>query len=278
MRLAGFFFTALITGTSPAQDAQQASRPGWPCVAGRAVDPHYLELSESTGGQIFMFQKGDLARAGPAVSASFTHPATILRAVGNLNGERDFDFPVDSSVESLLVVASVQCRNRILVSRPSGEELTDRNSALSVDLSAGKILRVDGPEPGKWRIRLTGTGLFVLSAHAKTGIALTKVGFSAEGASAGGEASVTWRRDPTPGAAQALDLRLSGQVSRLGVQLVDATGGRISALEPPEPIAEGVYRTKVASRAEHYRVLVTGVDGSAWPFQRMYPVLFRARQ
>src|SRR5690349_17394216 len=122
----------IAAGILRAQDGQQGSRPGWPCVAGRAVDPAYVDLGESTGGQLFLFRKSEAAQAGLVMSASYTHPATVLRAVGHLSGSRDFDFPVDSTMESMLVLASLQCRNAIRVTRPNGGELTDRNSAQSV--------------------------------------------------------------------------------------------------------------------------------------------------
>src|ERR1041385_1196419 len=125
----------LLTGVLFAQDPQQqGSRPGWPCVPGRAADPAYLETSESTGGQLFLFQKGEVEHASVVMSASFTHPSTVLRAFGHLSGTRYFDFPVDSTIESLLILASVQCRNAIAVSRPNGAEMTASNSAQSADL------------------------------------------------------------------------------------------------------------------------------------------------
>lgn len=263
MRSPGVLTILLVAGLLRAQDGQQGSRPGWPCVAGRAVDPAYLDLSESTGGQLFLFQKGEAAQATPVMAASYTHPATVLRVVGHLNGTRDLEFPVDSTIESLLVLASLQCRNQIQVFRPAGSEMTDRNSALSVDLAAGKILRVDRPEAGKWRVRLAGTGLFVLSVHAKSEIALAAVEFTEE---------------QEPLSRRALNFRVSGPVARLGVQLVDASGGRLSDPQAPESTADRGYRTTVASPAERYRILVTGEDAAAWPFQRMWPVLFRANQ
>src|ERR1700690_1977978 len=96
----------VVAGLLRAQDGQEASRPGWPCVAGRAVDPGYLDASDSTGGQLFLFQKNEGAQASLVVNASHTHAATILRAVGNLSGTRDFEFPVDSGIESLLLLVS----------------------------------------------------------------------------------------------------------------------------------------------------------------------------
>jgi hypothetical protein len=268
----------VLSGFLQAQDGQHTSRPNWPCVAGRAVDPTYLEVSESTGGQLFWAQKGEFERTAPVLSASFTHPATILRAVGHLSGSRDLEFPVESGVESLLLLVSVQCRNAILVTRPSGSEVTDRNSALSTDLAAGRILRVDQPDAGKWRVRLTGSGLFVLSVLAKSNLALTDIAFFAKRPAAEGEERGPRLVAPLFGVAQDLEIRLAGQISHLGVELVDASCNRLSSLDAPEVIGEGRYRTSVESKAERFRVLVSGEDSSAWPFQRMYPVLFRAQR
>jgi hypothetical protein len=38
-----------------------------------------------------------------------------------------------------------------------------------------RILRVEAPEPGRWNVRLTGTGLYVLSVLAKTPITFGNV-------------------------------------------------------------------------------------------------------
>ncbi len=267
----------LVAGLS-AQDGQRTSRPGWPCVPGRAVDPNYLDLSESTGGLLFLFQKGEAAQSAPVMSAPYTHPTTLLRLVSNVNGSRDAGFPVDPSVESLLLLASVQCRNAVLVFRPSGSELTASNAALSIDLAAGRILRVDRPEAGEWRVRIAGTGLFVLSVLAKTDLRLTAVTFSSNRPLNAAEENSPPSRVPAFGVTQTLNFELPGPVAHLSARLVDASGGPISNLEPPERISAGVYRTSLSTPAERYRLLVSGEDSSAWPFQRMYPVLFRAQQ
>jgi hypothetical protein len=255
-------------GLGFAQDGQHGSKPGWPCTAGRAVDPSYLKVSESTGGQLFLFQKNEAAQSGVIMSASYTHPATVLRAVGHLSGTRDFDFPVDSSIESILVLVSLQCRNAIQITRPGGSELTQANSALSVDLQAGRILRVDQPESGQWRLRIAGTGLFVLSVLAKTNTGIGHVAFSDE------NRALT---APLLGVPQNLAVRLSGQVSQVKLQLVGAGSGRITDLGEAEPDSHGAYRTTVVPSVERFRVLITGTDSGAWPFQRIHPVLFRAR-
>jgi hypothetical protein len=250
--LRAVLWIVLIAGPLHAQQDQQASSPGWPCVAGRAIDPSYLNISESTGGQLFLFQKNEVAQAGDVMSASYTHPATVLRLVGNLNGATDLEFPVDRSIRSLLVLASVQCRKQIQVLRPSGSELNAGNSPKSVDLAAGRILRVDEPEAGKWKVRLNGTGLFVLSVLASSDIRLTSATVSETG----------------------IQFHVTGEASHVAVRLVDAAGGRLSDPVTPELAAEGVYRNRIELQSGRFRILVTGDDADAWPFQRMYPVLF----
>jgi hypothetical protein len=260
----------LLCGSIWAQDGQQAGRPGWPCVAGRAVDPAYLETSESTGGQLFLFQKNEIAHASLFMSASFTHPATVLRAVGNLAGTRDYEFPVDSTMESFLVMASLQCRNSIRVLRPNGAELTAANSAQSVDLQAGRILRIDFPEPGKWKVRLTGAGLFVLSVAAKTNIRLTNVSFFAV---SGDRPRLV---HPLFGVRQSLEAHLTGDVSAVQVQVIGPSGDVMAGGDVTEAPAKGDYGREITPASERFRIAVSGTDAAGWPFQRTDPVLFRA--
>ena len=264
-------------GILHAQEGQNDTKQGWPCVAGRAVDPAYLNLSESTGGQLFLLQKSEVAQSAHVMSASYTHPATVLRAVGNLNGTRDFEIPVDPTMESIVLLVSIQCRKDILVYRPGGPEVTDRNSALSVDLQAGRILRIDQPEPGPWRVRLAGQGLFVLSLLTKSNTALTGVAFSAPRGTVNVEEPAPRTITPLFRVRQDVEVRLTGQVSELRLQLVDATGERVSDIVPLERTGEGVYLGSVVPQAQRFRLLVTGVGPSAWPFERMHPVLFQAQ-
>ena len=277
MRKAFALSIVALAGLLHAQDGQRGGKPGWPCVPGRPVDPAFLDAAESTGGQLFLFQKNEAARSALVMNASHTHPATVLRAVGNLNGARDFEFPVDPGITSLLLLASLQCRSAVVVYRPGGQELTVRNSAMSVDLAAGRILRIDRPEPGPWRVHLAGTGLFVLSVLAKTDTALAGVSFTANRGAANAEEPAPRLKSPLFRARQDVEVRLTGQVADLKLQLVAATGDRASEIMPLERIAEGLYLASVTPQVQRFRILITGFAPSPWPFQRMSPVLFQAQ-
>jgi hypothetical protein len=259
-----------------AQDGQSGANANWPCVPGRAVDSAYLNISESTGGQLFLFQKNEVAHASVVMNAGYTHPATVLRSIGNLNGTRDMEFAIESGVESLLLLASLQCRNSILLYRPDGSELTERYSAQNIDLQAGRIMRIDHPEPGPWRVHLAGRGLFVLSVLAKADNTLDAVSFSSTRDASNGDERAIRIKNPLLGVQQNLEIRVTGQVSDLKLQLVNATGDRLSETVPLDPAGDGLYVARLTPQTERFRVLVTGTDRNAWPFQRMFPVLFKA--
>jgi len=167
-----WIIAALLASSMQAQDGQHEQRPGWPCVAGRAVDPSYLELSESTGGQLFLFQQGEMEHSSAVMMAPTSHPVTLYRAIGQLSGEKTFVFPVDSTVESMLVMASVQCRQSVAVFDPSGPEVPAAKATRNIDLQSGRIVQIDKPSFGQWKLRVAGNGLYVFSVMVKSKITM----------------------------------------------------------------------------------------------------------
>jgi hypothetical protein len=242
-----------------AQNGLQESRPGWPCVSGRAVDPAYIETSESTGGQVFLFQKDEIAQSTPALMASTTHPATILRGIGNVAGQREFQFNVDSTVESMLVLASLQCRKEVNVFRPNGQEMTSYNSSQATDLKAGKILRVDLPEPGAWKLRISGQGVFVFSVMAKTSVRMPALRLP--------DSRLLVRQD--------VEVHLSTEISDVKTQLMTAEGDAAVEAQPAEALGNGAYRLAITPLMERFRVRLLATDANGRALERISPVLFR---
>ncbi|HLK48209.1 MAG TPA: hypothetical protein VKT49_08745 [Bryobacteraceae bacterium] len=254
-------------GCMQGQNGQQGPRPEWPCVAGRAVDPAFLETSESTGGQVFLFQKSEAAQTTVFLTADHTHPATIVRAVGSLSGAGEYEFPVDSTVSSLLITASVQCRKSIGVFRPSGTEMMAANSTRSVDLQASRAVIVDNPEPGKWKVRLEGTGVFVLAVRAQSPLRLGEINFLNEN---GGAA------EPRLGAAQTAMAYVGGTINRARFDVLGPSGQLLGTSEGAQS-ASSAYRFAITPGAERFRIRIAGTDGAGWPVERTAPILFRAR-
>ena len=251
--MTGRFLIMLVTVAAAAQEQQNSPRPGWPCVPGRAVDPSYVELAESTGGQLFLFQKGEVQHSAGVMMAPTTHPATVLRSVGQIAGTRVLEFAVESGVQSLLVLASMQCRAEIAVLRPGGAEVTASNAAENLDLKTGRIIRVDLPEPGIWKVKLRGEGLYVTSVRAKAPIALSEAAVKSSTA----------------------EVSVDGDVSSLRVDLLDAAGELLVRGDGTGRTDAGTYRVELRHVPDRYRILVTGRDALGQPFQRVDPRLLR---
>jgi len=252
MRL--LFVWLLALSPLPAQQGQEGARPGWPCVSGRAVDPSYLEISESSGGQVFLFQKGEMRHAGAVMSAPFTHPWTLFRAVGEVNGDRIFEFPVDSGVESMLVMASIQCRKEVALLEPGGSEVAPARASANIDLRGGRIVRVDQPSFGAWKLRVSGQGLFVFSVTVKSNTSIGSVRFASEGE---------------------MEVRSAGFSGKVRFFALDALGRQMAELPARYDEETRSYRLRhEAQRGQRYRVAMTARDELGWPVLRVYPNLW----
>jgi hypothetical protein len=250
------FLLVLLLAMLPlsGQQGQGPGRPGWPCVSGRAVDPSYLEVTESSGGQVFLFQKGEMQHAAAVMSAPFTHPQTLFRAVGEVNGDRIFEFPVDSGVESMLVMASIQCRKEVALLDPGGSEVVPARASANIDLRSGRIVRVDQPSFGTWKLRVSGQGLFVFSVTVKSKSSIGSVRFGTEGEIEVGTAG------------------FSGEVRFFAL---DALGQQVAELPARYEEETRLYRLRYeAPQGQRYRVAMTGRDDLGWPVLRVYANLW----
>jgi hypothetical protein len=159
-------------------------------------------------------------------------------------------------------MVSLQCRNSIQVFAPKGMEMTAANSTEFTDLKTGQIVRIDNPEPGRWRVRVNGTGLFILSAMARSEIRLSEVKFAAGGAAPS--------RQPRLGVKQNIEAEVDGELTDVQFQLAGAAGETLAEAATED----GVVR--VTPNAERFRVVMTARDEAGWPVRRVHPVLFRA--
>jgi hypothetical protein len=244
-----FLFAAALS--SPAQQQQQPNyQPGWPCTGKeRAFDPAYLRTAEATGGQLFLLDRSEASAFSVIGIAEPKHSATVGRSVGNLENYLDVRVPIDPSIESLYISATVQCLQRVILWDPQiVEVLPQQVGGEDHVFRALRISIIPKPTPGVWTIRLLGKGAYSLVVEAKT----TRR-FSADfdgqtvTASTNSDAPhfrlVTEAGDPL----QSLTLEAAGV-------------GRYSAVIPPP--------------GQRFRLLMEGVDPQGYPFQRVEPRLY----
>ena len=154
------------------QEQQPRYQAGWPCTGKeRAFDPTYSKIAEATGGHLFLFDKSEVAGTSVLAIGDMRHKETIVRQSGKLESYVDIPIPVDASVDSLFVVASLQCMQTILLYDPQRSSVTGDADA-DHWFRAGRIATVAKPVAGEWLLRLAGTGAYsvAVQAHATQGL------------------------------------------------------------------------------------------------------------
>jgi hypothetical protein len=267
----------LLPALAQVDEQSRRTPPSWPCVAGRAVDPTYVNIAEATGGQVFLFDPSEVAKSAALIIARQGHEETLFRAMGQLDGGvRDFVFPVDSSVESMVISVSIQCRQSVGVYRPNGAELSSYGAGVEDhEFRAGRILKLPFPDPGEWRIRVAGRGIFFAVANAKSDISLDRVEFVELGGRPGHEGYFPTKKPPRLGVAQMLEVSMSGPATGVNFRVVSSGGDTLQrfALERSSEALDflGAFVPAFSS----FRIVAEGFDEKGLPFQRFYGALFQ---
>lgn len=226
----------------------------FPCVPRFRADPSYIHTSEASGGQIFLLDRTEIANPAIARAYSGANSETILRVSGNLGaGFQEFTTPVDSGVQSLQFTIFAECVKSITVTAPSGAE------APGVKLSSGRIVILDAPEHGVWRVRLSGTGYFTAVAEGRGGIGFPPLRL----------------QPPRAGVEQPIIAHLSGPVATAEFRVVARNGATLQVI--PTTVAETDFRGAFTPPSEPFRIAVEGKDTHGLAFRRVYAPLMEAK-
>lgn len=254
MRLVLVAMSALAAwGQGTQGGAQQPQyRPGWPCTGKeRAFDPTYSKIAEATGGHLFLFDKSEVSGMSVLAIGDMKHKDTIVRASGKLESYVDIPIPVDASIDSLFVVASLQCMQTIQLYDPQRSSVIGDSDA-DHWFRAGRITTIAKPAAGEWLLRLAGTGAYsvAVEAHAYQGLHGVEVH------------GIT------------LSLRVVPEIASPQFRLVGPAGEAIQTLMlEPDPDSRGRFSGKFQPEAKQFRVLVENGAG----FQRVDARLFEAK-
>ena len=266
---------ALVLGASLLLNAQQDQQPkyqtGWPCSG--KVDPSFVRTSEATGGKVLLFTPNEITGAAADMSASRAHRETIFRAGGQLDdGVHEFDIPLDSTIASAYLFMALQCQQFAAVLQPAGDELrTDAPGVDSHAFAAVRLVTIKAPSPGTWKVRMAGRGFFSVIVTARTDLALTGVSLAQNGAPVKGLTPL--------GKPVRLEAAISGEPRQVGFLFISMRGATLRTLElkpEQEEATRRTYAAEVTLPGTEFRVMLSGIDGNGFPFQRVTPHLFVA--
>ncbi len=264
-----------IFNTRPlaSQDGQQQSRPFTPGTCGR-VDPTYIRTAEVTGGQPMFLQPSEMAAAGHLMRSSVSSSSdALLYATAHLGGQkRSYSIPVDTTVKSVTFTLSFDAPGtKMTLMRPSGSNVVSGGRVEISEWTCGRIVTVDSPDKGEWRIELTGTGRFWLRVEVNSELYLLTTGFMYLGGRPGHEGYFRIPGQPLLGGPQLLRVTVSGALQSAGFRFVSAAGETIQAIHMEEGNSSGdnhEYMGTVSLPSQPFRVAVSGRDGNGLPFER----------
>ena len=271
MRPGACFLLVLVSTASASAQAtrgQTSRRFTGPCAS---ADPVYAKIANATGGQQYLLRGSEIEKSGAVMESKLLHTANILFASGVLRkGEpRDFQIPVDSTVESVSFSVTVDCKESIAVWRPSGDAVTPGGSAgfNDTEMVAGRVLTVKRPETGSWRVRVSGTGGYSVSVLAKSDLDLLGLDFVRVGGRPGHEGLFPIKGQPTS-PDQMARARLSGPFQTATFKLLSESGDAIQALALTTTDREE-FTGNLRLPDQPFRVAVEGTDDRGLPYQRV---------
>ena len=155
-----FVVCALISATLSAAD--------WPCVSRKSPDRSFVEVSEVSGGQVILATPEEIEKTTFLHIQRPSHSETVFRSTGTLfNETREFRFPVDSAIESLLVSVMLACKGEIAILTGEGTE-PPAETVEGAELKGARIARILRPQPGEWALRLRGNLFYSIVVEAKS--------------------------------------------------------------------------------------------------------------
>jgi hypothetical protein len=238
----------------------------WPCVDAARVDPSYIATADATGGQVYFLHPSEAGRTAPLMLWSMQHEELIWRASGELQEpSREFSFPVEPGVESLMISAWLQCKESIVITPPDPADAIEEHS-----FQAGRVIHVSRPPAGTWRVQIAGRGLWSLIASAKGGVSLDSAKFVRLGGRPGHEGWFPLDGPPAIDSEVMLQVKLSEPVREARYSLVSPKGEPIAQL--PSADGDGLIRFRITESG--FRLVVDGLDRDSHPFRRMTSSVF----
>jgi len=270
-----------VSCVASAQTGQEQSRPFTPGTCGR-VDPTYIRTAEVTGGQPMFLQPSEIAVAGHLMRSTVSSNAdALLYATAHLGGQkRSFSVPIDTTVKSVTFSLSFDAPGtKMTLQRPSGSAVVSGGGVEISEWTCGRIVTVDSPDKGEWRVELSGTGRFWLRVEANSELYLLTAGFMYLGGRPGHEGYFRIPGQPLFGRPQLLRVTVSGALQSTEFRLVSAAGETIQPIRMEGGDSSGdnhEYMGTVSLPSQPFRVAVSGRDGNGLPFERWYLSQFHA--
>lgn len=237
------------------------------------ADPSYIRVAGATGGQPYFLSPSELAQSAVIMAdlARDDRELLLWASAAAAGRPQVFTVPVDPSVSRLVVSASFDTPGGALA--VAGPERTAPN-AQHTTFACSRIVALDGPRPGTYRIELHAAGRFWLTVRAQTPVSLGSAVFVREDGRPGHEGLFPIHGRPVAGRAATLRVRVAAEgVTDAAFALVSTEGRQLQPLEL-QAVDDEEYVGPVVPPDGDFRVMFSGSDAAGFAFQRLVAMEF----
>ena len=190
------------------------------------------------------------------------------------DSENSYLVPVDPTVDRVMFSGTFDATGGSLtLIAPDGTVVQQGDRVEDTPLNCGRIVTVDAPASGTWRVRIAPTGRFWLTVRAKTHLSLAAAEFVHQDARLESDRLVKIQGQPIAGRPATLRVYLASAIKSPTFQLVSLDARPLQAVDL-QSTDNLEFRGTITLPTEPFRVSVNGRDESGIQVQRIWPGLF----
>ena len=259
--------------------AQGGARPRayGPGVCG-PLDPTYVRTATETGGQPFPMSPNEIVKMTTILTESSRSDATMILWAGGRAADADggFTIPIDPSVTRVTFATTFDGKGgSVEIARPDGTVVAPKASASDDVLNCGRILSVDTPVSGVWRVTPRPTNRFWAVVHARSERDLLSTEFVRMGGRPGHEGLFKIQGMPLAGRPATLRVRLTQPEPATPEFTLLSSQGRPLDKVTLNRVDDEEFVGEINLPAVPFRVAVSGTDAAGVRYQRVDRGLFR---
>jgi len=237
----------------------------------------YNLIAESSGGQVFLVSPSEVGQLTQLSGIFSNNYYTRLMSIDDTlvsGSAKTYEFPVDSTLDTLSISISLLQGANIIVFRPDGTAVGNSDAGVNVlALSRTVAYQIDKPAAGIWKIVLDGTGAFTINVGGNSPLMFNALDFIAlENGQDPGYFPV--HGYPMTGVPQNIQTSISGDTSDVYFEFraKDGTllGSMTDLMTDVTPGAQTLFAgLNVDLPAQPFRVYAVGKDANGMPFERV---------
>jgi hypothetical protein len=243
------------------------------------IEPAYVTTATATGGQPFPLASAEIAQMGIIMAeSSQSDSAMILWSGGTAASAQDgFVVPVDRSVRRLTFSITFDgTGGRVEIVTPDGAVVPAGAGPGDTILNCGRILSIDAPVTGDWRVTPAPSSRFWMSVVARSERDLLTAEFVRRGGRPDHEGLFRISGSPIAGRPAMLRIALSNPEEGLPVfELISLQGRRIQRVAL-ERVGDDEFVGEIELPRVAFRVGVSGTDPDGLRYQRVTGRSFHA--